>query len=265
MGEAMLAALINKKIAAAKDITVADVMEQKRQLLVGKYGVKTTPDNATAAADADVVVLAVKPQVLADVMAGLKGKLRPSQLVLSIVAGARIATMENSLNHHAIVRSMPNTPAQIGEGVTVWTTTPSVTPGQEKAAAAIFGAMGKEFRVNEERYLDMYTAVGGSGPAYLFYFVEAFIEAAASIGWSKDMARELVLGTVYGAADLMKSSGRDPAELRVAVTSKGGTTAAALATLEEGKFMELMAKAVKAAYERAIELGTPTPPDPTKQ
>jgi pyrroline-5-carboxylate reductase len=171
-----------------------------------------------------------------------------------------LKTIKDALNYTAIVRSMPNTPAKIGEGVTVWTATAAVTAAQKKRASVILGAMGKEYFVDDEKYLDAATAVSGSGPAYLFYFVEAFIEAAVSIGWSQETAKDLALDTVYGAVELLKQSGTEPAELRRMVTSPGGTTAAAITKLETGKFKELMAQAVKAALGRAVELGNPVIP-----
>ena len=255
MGEAMIAALIRKRIATPRDITVSDAAEARRRHLAGKHDVRTTAGNRRAASGADVVVLAVKPQIAPTVLAELKGRLKPGQLVVSIMAGVSIETMRKGLNHKAIVRSMPNTPARIGEGMTVWTATPEVTASQRRAAAAVLGAMGKEMAVDDERYLDMATAVSGSGPAYLFYFVEAFMEAAVSIGWTQEQARELVMSTVLGAAHLLQETDEDASELRRQVTSPGGTTAAAIGALEAGGFKELVAKAVTAAHERAKELG----------
>jgi pyrroline-5-carboxylate reductase len=255
MGEAMISALVSKHAASAKDITVKEPLEERRDYLAKKHRVKVTPDGKQAIAGADVIVFSVKPQTLPDVLAELSGVLKPTQLVLSIIAGARIETLRDGLRHRVIVRSMPNTPAQIGEGVTVWTATPEVSAAQKKLAGDILGAMGKQIYVDDERYLDMATAVSGSGPAYVFYFVESLVDAAVAIGWTRDVAKELVMGTVLGAVHLLQQSGKEPADLRQAVTSKGGTTAAALGILDEGKFRELVARAIKAAHERAIELG----------
>jgi pyrroline-5-carboxylate reductase len=259
MGEAMLAALIAKRITAARDIIVSDPISSRCQYLADKYEVGTTGDSVAAVTGRDVVILAVKPQTLPAVAETLKNKLA-GQFVISILAGVRLQTLKESLNYTAIVRSMPNTPAQIGEGVTVWTATSAITATQKKRAGVILGALGKEYFVDDEKYLDAATAVSGSGPAYVFYFVEAFIEAAVSIGWSQETAKDLALDTVYGAVDLLKQSGTEPAELRRMVTSPGGTTAAAIAKLESGKFKEIMAQAVKAALDRAIELGNPNTP-----
>jgi pyrroline-5-carboxylate reductase len=255
MGEAMISAVLSEGLASPADIIVSEPLEERRRYLARQHGVKVTAANKQAIPASDVVVLSIKPQTLPDVLAELSGALKSDQLVLSIIAGARIATLRDGLRHSVIVRSMPNTPAQIGEGVTVWTATPSVTAAQKRSAAAVLGAMGKQFQVDDERYLDMATAVSGSGPAYVFYFVEAFTEAAVAIGWSPELAKELAMGTLLGAAHLLQKSGKDAAELRAAVTSKGGTTAAALAVLDEAKFKGLVARAVRAALDRARELG----------
>ena len=165
-------------------------------------------------AKGEIVVLAIKPQNLAEVMAELSGQLKPTQLVLSIIAGARINTLSRGLKHNRIVRAMPNTPAQIGEGISVWTATAEVTKKQRAWASSILGAMGKEIYVDDEKYIDMATAVSGSGPAYFFLFMESLVDAAVEIGLPRDMARELVLETMLGSGHLMQKSGKEPAELR---------------------------------------------------
>jgi pyrroline-5-carboxylate reductase len=255
MGEAILSALLSKKLAGAKDVAISDISESRRQYLSQKYNIKVLADNRQAIANAEVIVLSIKPQILNSVMTELKGQIKPNQLVLSIIAGARIDTLRQGLAHKSIVRSMPNTPAQIGEGVTVWTTTAEVNEHQKKTACNILGVMGKEFYVSEERFIDMATAVSGSGPAYLFYFVEAMTAAAVKIGFAPEMAKELVLGTVLGAGHLIQTSGKEPSELRRMVTSPGGTTAEAIRKFEESGFTDLIYQAVKAAYDRAKELG----------
>ncbi|HXX59475.1 MAG TPA: pyrroline-5-carboxylate reductase [Dehalococcoidales bacterium] len=259
MGEAVIAALISKNIVSARDVIVSDISEARRRFLVEKYKVIATGDNAATLPDRDAFILAVKPQVFPEVAATLNGKLTAGQFVISIMAGIKLDTLKELLGYTAVIRAMPNTPAQIGEGVTVWTATAAVTSAQKKRAEAILGATGKEIYVDEEKNIDMATAVSGSGPAYLFYFVEAFTEAAVKIGWTPEVAKELALGTVFGAADLLKKSNTEAAELRRMVTSPGGTTAAAISKMESGKFKELMADAVRAALNRAIELGKPAP------
>ena len=255
MGEAMLSALIKNKVTLAKDITVSDADETRRKFLVEKYGINISGDNVTAITNADIIVFAVKPQVLANIMPDLKGKIKPEQLMISIIAGARVATLKNGLTHNAIVRSMPNTPAQIREGMTVWTATREVTAKQKKKTAQILGIMGEQIYVGDEKFIDMATAVSGSGPAYLFYFVEALIDSAVELGFTYDEAKLMTLQTVKGAVHLLSQSGKEASNLRQAVTSPGGTTAAAIKTLEDGGFRFLIAKAIKAAHIRAKELG----------
>ncbi len=255
MGEAILAAILNSRLSKAEEIWVSDKIEARRQQLEQKYHIKASDANRVAASHGEVVILAVKPQNLTEVMADLKGSLKPDQLVLSIIAGARIDTMRLGMAHHCIVRAMPNTPAQISQGITVWTATPEVSPAQKKQASSILAVMGKEFYVDDEKYLDMATAVSGSGPAYFFLFIEALIEAATEIGLPFDMAKELVVGTMLGSGNYLLKSGKTPAELRKMVTSPGGTTAEALKQFEQGNFSGIVKQAILAAYRRANELG----------
>ena len=255
MGEAILAAMLNKKLAISKDITVSDVSKARRHYLMQKYFIAVSTNNIEAIKDKDIILLAIKPQTLTDITTELKGHLKPNQLVISIIAGARLGRLTEGLNHQSIVRSMPNTPTQIGEGVTMWTTTKEVTEEQKKTAGTILGAMGKEFYANDEGMLDRATAVSGSGPAYLFLFIEAMTDAAVKIGLPREMAKEMVLGTVLGSSHLVVQSGKEPAELRRMVTSPGGTTAEAITTFEKGGFAELVYQAVKAAYEKSQKLG----------
>lgn len=171
------------------------------------------------------------------------------------MAGIKISTIQEGLGHNSIVRVMPNMPAQVFEGMSGWTTTPEVSNEQKELARSILQAIGREIYFDDEKYLDMVTSVSGSGPAYFFYFVEALTEAGIKIGFSHDTAYELVLQTLTGAGKLMRESGTDPAELRKMVTSKGGTTAAALDVLEDSRFKDLVVKALMAAYNRSKELG----------
>jgi pyrroline-5-carboxylate reductase len=251
MGEAMLAAVLAKP----ESISVSDVDEARLEHLKQKYGVAVTKSNLEAISGKDVVVLAVKPQNLAEVMTELNGQLESSQLVLSIIAGARIDTLAEGLKHGCIVRVMPNTPAQIGQGMSVWTATAGVTEEQKGLVKATLGAMGKELYVDDEKYIDMATAVSGSGPAYFFLMVESLVDAAVKIGLPRGMAEALVLQTMLGSGHFIQASDEEPAELRRKVTSPGGTTAAALAQFEKNGFNELVRRAVRAAYERAKELG----------
>ena len=255
MGEAIRSRVVAQEISSRESIFVSDGNEARRQYLEDTYHVNTTDNNPSAVAVSEVVVLAIKPQTLTLAMEGLKGRLKPSQLVLSIIAGARIDTLRQGLNHGAIVRAMPNTPAQIGAGITVWATTPEVNDKQKQLAKAILGSIGQEIYVDDEKYLDMATAVSGSGPAYFFLFAEALAGAAVSIGVPREMAEKLVTQTMLGSGSLLSNSGKPAAELRRMVTSPGGTTAEAVASFEKSGFNEIVRKAVVAAYEKAKQLG----------
>jgi pyrroline-5-carboxylate reductase len=256
MGEAMLSAVLAKGLSSKEEVAVSDISQSRREHLKQKYGITVTGDNRQAVGRSGIVVLAIKPQNLAEVMAGLNGAFNSPQLVVSIIAGARINTLCQGLGYRQVVRVMPNTPAQIGEGMSVWTATSEVTEEQRKWTGSILGAMGRELYVEDEKCIDMATAVSGSGPAYVFLLAEALAGAAMKIGLSYDVARALVEQTILGSAKFMKHSDKLPAELRRMVTSPSGTTAAALAKLEEGRFTELITEAVSAAYHRARELGS---------
>jgi pyrroline-5-carboxylate reductase len=256
MGEAMLAAVLEEGLVRPEAISVSDVSQERRKALAKKYGVAATTSNLEAISAKEMIVLAVKPQNLAEVTAELGGKLKAGQVVLSIVAGARIDTLSKGLKHQAVARAMPNTPAQISQGMSVWTATPEVNEEEKGLVAAILGAMGVEIYVDDEKYIDMATAVSGSGPAYFFLMIEALVEAAAAIGLPRDMAQQLAVQTMLGSAQLIERSGVAPAELRRRVTSPGGTTARAIEQFEKGQFAALVKRAVQAAYDRARELGT---------
>ena len=253
MGEVMLSAILDEGLTTPQAIWVSDIKETRRQHLEQGYGVATMSNNQLVAEKSEVVVLAIKPQNLAEVMAEIK--LKPAQLVLSIIAGARINTLCLGLNHSSVVRVMPNTPAQIGEGISVWTATAEVTEQQKGWATPILGAMGKQVYVDDEKYIDMATAVSGSAPAYFFLFVESLVEAAVHIGLPREMAQELVLPTLLGSGHLIQKSGKPPAELQGMVTTPGGVTAEALLQLEKGGFTGLVIEAVIAAHEKAKRLG----------
>ncbi len=258
MGEAMLAAVLQKKLAAPADVFVSDVIESRRRYLKKQYSVSVTENNRDAVKEKDVIVLAIKPQNMPDVLDGLRGYVKSPQLVLSIAAGVSIDTISQGLDYKSIVRAMPNTPAQIGFGFTGWTATGTVTRTQKEQARAILGAMGMEISFDDEKYLDMVTAVSGSGPAYFFLFAESLVDAAVNIGLSRPDAEQMVQQTMLGASQLLLKSGEPPAELRGAVTSKGGTTERALQVFENGSFAKLVEAAVQAAYLRAKELGKNT-------
>lgn len=255
MGEALIGGLLSGGKVTPDQVTATDTRPERLDAMRDRFGIGTGADNRAAAGAADIVVLAVKPQVLPAVLAELRGAVGREALVVSIVAGATIQSIADGLEHRAVVRTMPNTPAQVAEGMTVWTATPEVSTAQRAQTQAILGAFGREIYVAEERFLDMATAVSGSGPAYVFLFIEALIDAAVQLGWPRPQAEELVLQTVRGSVLFAEQSGVHPAELRSRVTSPGGTTADAVYQLEKGALRTAVSNAVRAAYDRSVALG----------
>ncbi len=255
MAEAMIGRLIEGKLVAPDRVVAGEPHEKRRMELESRYHIRATTDNREAARAAEIVVFSIKPQMLTRVLPELKGTLRDGQLVISIIAGGRIATLSEGLHHKAIVRSMPNTPAQIGEGLTVWTCTPTVSEPQRLQAAAVFRALGKEVFVDDEKYLDMATAVSGTGPTYTFLVLEALIDAAVHLGFSRDVAHDIVIETMLGSILFAQKSGKHPAELRNMVTSPGGTSAEAIYQMEKGAIRTVLSKAVWAAYQKSRLLG----------
>jgi pyrroline-5-carboxylate reductase len=255
MGEAIIGALLKKKLCKHSDISASDIVEDRRNYLKKKYGIAVTDNNKEAVSEKNIIVLAIKPQQMNDALAGLNGVLKADQLVLSIAAGVTIESIIKGLGHRKIVRSMPNTPAQLGLGMTGWTATAEVSSEQKNWAHTILGAMGKEIYFENEDALDMVTAVSGSGPAYFYLFAEALIDAGVKIGISREDAEILVKQTMLGAAHLVNESDKAPADLRRNVTSKGGTTEQAIKVFEENGLARIAGEAVKAAYRRSKELG----------
>ena len=255
MGSAMIGGLLGGYDVDPRRVTASDRHEDRLAAVRDQFGIRTTLSNPEAVRNADIVVLAIKPQVMSAVGTELRGRIRDRALTLSIVAGATISSIAAQLKHRAIVRTMPNTPAQVGEGMTVWTATPEVSADQRAQAGTIVGALGRQLFVEEEKFLDIATAISGTGPAYVFLMMEALIDAAVHLGFSRSDARELVVQTIRGAAIHAQEQPVHPAELRNRVTSPGGTTAEALYQLEKGSFRTIMSKAVLAAYQRSVALG----------
>ncbi len=263
MAEAMISSLLRQNLARPENLLASDTHLDRVQELHEKYAVQPFTDNNQAAGQADVVVLSVKPQRLTGVLGSLKGAIPAEAVVLSIVAGATIAKISKGLAHMAVVRSMPNTPAQIGEGITVWIASPSVNQAQKETARTILGAFGEEINVDDENYLDMATALSGTGPAYVFIFMEAMIDAGVHMGFSRRVSEQLVVQTLRGSVDyyqtINKKSSVHVAALKNQVTSPGGTTAEALYYLEKAGFRTAISRAIWAAYQRSLELGREKP------
>lgn len=255
MAEAIIAGLLRQGITTPDRILVSGPRQQRTEELEQRYGVVGFSDNREAACRADVVILAIKPQRLSRVLAGLSGQIPSHALVLSIIAGASLQTISEGLKHAAVVRSMPNTPAQIGEGITVWTASHAVSEEHVEQARLVLGALGVEVFVEEEHYLDMATALSGSGPAYVFLFMEALVDAGVHMGFPRRIAEQLVTQTILGSVSYYQKHKIHPAQLRNQVTSPGGTTAQALYYLEKAGFRTAISRAIWAAYERSQELG----------
>jgi pyrroline-5-carboxylate reductase len=257
MGEAMIAGLLRQELVHAEQIMAATPREERCDELRRRYGIQATADNAAASRWGEVLLIGVKPQFLGSVLLGMRGLLDPNDLVISVVAGATIEQIGTALQHEVIVRAMPNTPSRIGEGMTVWTASPQVSEAQRRWTSTILGSLGHEVILSEEHYLDMATALSGTGPAYVFLVMEAMIDAGVHLGFPRRIAEELVHQTMLGSVRYAIQSGQHPAELRNGVTSPGGTSAAAISELERGGLRTVLADAIWAAYRRSRELGRP--------
>jgi len=258
MAEAMLSGIINNELTEPSQIYGSGPIVERNEELRSKYGIKTFTDNNRAVEKADVVILSVKPQRLEKVLEGLKGSIKSDALVLSIVAGASIAKISQLLGHKKVVRSMPNTPAQIGEGITVWYCSEAVDDKQKEIARKILNAFGQEIFVDEEDYLDKATALSGTGPAYVYLFMEAMVDAGVHLGFSRRIAEKLVTETLRGSVDFYDKKGLESRHLaffRNQVTSPGGTTAEAMYYLEKAGFRTAISRAIWAAYQRSRDLG----------
>jgi len=255
MAEAIIIRLIEHGVVQADEITAAGPRVERLKELEAKYRIHSDLNNTHAVQDADVVILCVKPQKLADVYEDLTGQIPENALVISIVAGATMESLIKGLNHCIVVRTMPNTPAQIGEGMTVWTKSSETSQEQHHLAQQILQALGEEIYVEEESYIDMATAVSGTGPAYVFLFLEAMIDAGVHLGLPRRIAEKMVLQTIKGSIAYYNKNTSHPARLRNQVTSPGGTSATALYYLDKMGFRTAISRAIWAAFTRSQELG----------
>jgi pyrroline-5-carboxylate reductase len=255
MAEAMIGGLLKGRLVEASQVIASHPRAERRDHLSGEYGIRVVASNVDALGDADVVLLAVKPQMLGKVGREIAPHLRRGQLVLSVLAGATTTALTSILRHDQVVRAMPNTPASIGAGMTVWYATPETTAEQRGWAASLLGTLGAEIEVDDEKMVAMATAVSGTGPTYVFLVMEALIDAAVHLGFPRHIAHDLVVETLEGSTRYARHTGDHPAVLRNAVTSPGGTSAAALHELESGRLRTVMSEAVWAAFRRTLELG----------
>jgi pyrroline-5-carboxylate reductase len=255
MAEAMIKGLLHQELIQPQNMIAADPHIDRGRYLTETYGVISTSDNAEAAKSADILVISVKPQAIKFALDDINGHLKDTTLVLSIAAGVPVSVLATGCQSKYVVRSMPNTPGQIGQGITVWTATPDVSGEQRDWATIILGALGETLFMQEEKFLDMATALNGSGPSYVFLLMEALIDAGVHLGFSRQDSQKLVLQTMRGSVAYAIQSGLHPAELRNQVTSPGGTSAAAIYQLEKGGVRTVISRAVWAAYQRSIQLG----------
>ena len=255
MAEAMIAGLLRGNLVTPDQIVASHPRAERREALQATHGIRVSASNVEAVSTADVVILAVKPQMLAKVGREIGPGLRDGQLVLSVLAGPTSHALTSTLGHDQVVRAMPNTPARIGNGMTVWYATPATTSEQRDQAKALLGALGAELEVEDEKWVAMATAVSGTGPAYVFLVMEALIDAAVHIGFPRHIAHDLVIETLEGSTRFAKQSGDHPAVLRNMVTSPAGTSAAAIHELESGRLRTVLSEAVWAAFRRTVELG----------
>lgn len=254
MGEAMLRGLAKAGLPASR-LRAFDVRQERLQALAAETGFNAHFDLASAVHSADVVVLATKPQSFGELLGHLAPLLKPPQVVVSIAAGVRLARLEAAFGPaQPLIRVMPNTPGLIGQGISAYCLGASATEAHAQLAELILRPLGQVLRVAESD-MDAVTALSGSGPAYAFLFMEALQSAGVTLGLSEQASFDLAAQTLLGAAAMIQARQKSPADLRVAVTSPGGTTAAALKVFEDAGFRDLVQRALIAARDRSVELG----------
>ncbi len=260
MAESMIAGLLRKNLVAPDKIVATHPRAGRREDLAAKYGIRVFERNAEAIENVrenenSIVALCVKPQRLEGVLRDLENVVLPNQMIISIVAGAKIERIAEALQNQKIVRAMPNTPSQIGAGITAWTCTEEVSDAEKIQIKALLTALGKELHVETENMIDMATSLSATGPTYIFMVMEALTDAGVHMGFSREMAKELVQETMLGSVLFAMESHKHPAELRNMVTSPGGTSAEAIYQMEKGGLRTVLSKAVYSAYQKAVALG----------
>lgn len=254
MAESIVSGLLANQMIAPTQIVASHPRQDRRTQLAARHGIQAVESNSEAVENADLVLLTIKPQVMPAVIAELAGKLNPDQVVISVAAGTSVKQLQNGLKHDAIVRVMPNTPAQVGEGTAVWYATPGVPTVALQKVRLTLGALGMELEVEHEKYVDMATALSGTGPTYVFLMMEALIDAGVHMGFPRRIAEQIVTQTVGGSVSYARHSGKHLAELRNMVTSPGGTSAEAIYQMEKGGLRTILSKSVYAAYKRTQSL-----------
>ena len=259
MAESIVAGLLRQKLVKREQICASHPRKNRREELANKYKIEVFEHNADAVSSLpeidSIIALCVKPQRIGGVLQEIKPEIKPSQIVVSIIAGAKIETISEALNNHLIVRTMPNTPSQIGAGMTAWTCAETVSDEQKAQVKMLLTALGKELYVENENQIDMATALSATGPTYIFMMMEAMTDAGVHLGFSREVSKELVQQTMLGATLFAIESNKHPAELRNMVTSPGGTSAEAIYQMEKGSLRTVLSKAIYSAYKRAVDLG----------
>jgi pyrroline-5-carboxylate reductase len=254
MASSIIKCITEKGLYRKEEITGSGPRLKSLEEVKKRFGINITQKNTDAAKFGDIIILSIKPQVFPAVAEEIKDSINDNQMIVSIMAGVDIETLQRELLHKKIVRAMPNTPAQISEGMTVWTSTKEIKENEKDEVKKIFSSMGKELYFEEEQYVDMATALTGTGPAYVFLFLEAMIASGVHLGFSRRDARELVYQTTLGSVLFAINSEKHTSELRDMVTSPGGTSADALYEMEKGSFRTIIEKAVYSAFKRTIYL-----------
>jgi len=259
MAESIIAGLLRQNLVKSSQICASHPRANRREELKNKYEIEVFEHNSDAVdslpENDSIVALCVKPQRIGGVLQEITASVKPQQMIISIIAGARIETISEALNNNFVVRTMPNTPSQIGAGMTAWTCAESVSDEQKSQVKMLLTALGKELYVENEHQIDMATALSATGPTYIFMMMEAMTDAGVHLGFSREVSKELVQQTMLGSTLFAIESNKHPAELRNMVTSPGGTSAEAIYQMEKGSLRTVLSKAIYSAYKRAVDLG----------
>ena len=255
MAEVMIRGLLTHELASPDRVWAAGPRPERAEQLSREHGIHGTTDTLEAVAEADLIVLSIKPGTLAKVLRQIRGTVRPEQAVMSVVAGARMAAIGQALGRPAIVRCVPSLPCRVGKGLTVWTASPEVPAAARETVRGLLGTMGREVYLADEAQVDRATAAYGTVPALLAQLVKALEDAAVYVGEPRGLAREMVLEAILGTAGMMLGAGLSPTELSDQITSPGGITSRALHELRQGRFAAVLNEAVRAAYGRTLEIG----------
>ena len=255
MGSSILKGIVTSNFLSGESISVFDLHEEKTEKLVKKYNIKKAKDENQAVKESNIFILAVKPNIVSKVLQKIKDELSEKTIILSIAAGISINFIENIIgDNKKIIRAMPNTPAQIMEGMTAVSFNKNIEESEKKIIFELLNSFGKSIEI-EEKLMHVYTGISGSLPAYVFVFMEALADGGVLEGMPRDKAYEVIAQTVSGSAKMMQETGKHPGILKDEVTSPGGTTIAALKVLEEGKFRGIVMESVKACTEKSKEMG----------